>query len=242
MELEKAIRTTSCFYIAVTSCADPFGSLEDVAYSFRHPVMVRMMRKAVADGWEVGLHASINAKRDPARFRVEKELLESQLDGYQLKGLRHHYWAMDSELPERTLWSHAAAGFEYDTSFGINDSPGFRRSMIWPFQPFDRERARVVPILEIPPTLMDGGIFYHKVTLDEGYRKVRDHIKQVFDYGGAVVLDWHLEQLNPKRLRGAGPVLVRILKELSEDSDIFWTSPVGLVNWWQTRRKNYLRV
>ena len=109
--------------------------------------------------------------------------------------------------------------------------------MIWPYFPFDHERGERVPLLQIPPTLMDGGIFYHEVTPQEGLRQIRDHFREVFYVGGAVVLDWHLEQLNPARLRGAGPVLARMLGELAHDGDIFWASPLQLAKWWQERRR-----
>ncbi|HEY0071350.1 MAG TPA: hypothetical protein VGE04_15400, partial [Chloroflexia bacterium] len=99
------------------------------------------------------------------------------------------------------------------------------------------ERAKEVPILEVPPTLMDGGIFYHSVTPQEGYDRIKEHFSQVRKYGGAAVLDWHMEQLNPTRLRGAGPVLVRVLQELASDSDIYWATPDQIATWWQTRRK-----
>jgi hypothetical protein len=237
LQVERAIPSTSCFYVAVVTSAHPQGAPNDVTYDFCNPAMVRLMRRAIADGWEIGLHASINAKQEASRFRAEKQSLESQLGGYTVKGLRHHYWSMDAEMPERTLWSHVAAGFEYDSSFGINDVPGFRRGMAWPYQPFDRERACVVPILEVPPTLMDGGIFYRETTLDEGKQQIKAHFKQVFNLGGAAVLDWHMEQLNPTRLHGAGPALVSVLQELAGDSNIFWASPSELVAWWQFRRK-----
>jgi hypothetical protein len=155
-------------------------------------------------------------------------------------GVRHHYWAVDPQLPERTLWDHVAAGLQYDSSFGLNDIPGCRRGIAWPFQPFDRDRTKTVPILEIPPTLMDGGIFYRDISADTGHRELKRHFERVFQYGGSVVLDWHLEQLNPKRLHGAGPALSRILLELVDDSDIFWASPGELTTWWQDRR-NRLR-
>jgi hypothetical protein len=237
MKLEGAIPSVSCFYIAVTTSADLHASSVDVCYDFRHLAMVAALCQALEAGWEVGLHASVNAKQDPGRFVVEKQLLESQLCGYRVRGLRHHYWAMDSNTPERTLWAHAAAGFDYDSSLGLNDSPAFRRGMAWPFQPFDRDRAERVPILEIPPTLMDGGIFSHKITPDKGYWQMKQHIKRVFSLGGCVVFNWHLEQLNPNRLRGAGPILARVLQELSEDSNIFWTSPAQLSDWWRSRQR-----
>lgn len=241
MEFENSLSAKSCFYVAVTSSGDIQGAAADVEYDFRNPAMVNMLRTAIDDGFEVGLHASINAKEEASRFAAEKELLESKLDGYKIKGLRHHYWAMDKVVPERTLWSHHQAGFRYDTSLGLNDAPGFRRSMVWPFYPFDSERAEVTPILEIPPTLMDGGVFYNgSVQEDDLRRTIREHLKLVERYGGAVVLDWHVEQLNPARFHGVGPALTRVLADLSGDSDIFWASPAQLADWWNIRRQKLL--
>jgi hypothetical protein len=237
MELEQKLRTKSCFYVAVLSSADRLSSPDDVTYDFRHPSITKALRTAVTGGWEVGLHASINAKTIFHGIEIEKRMLEDSLDGYRVRGVRHHYWAMEPQLPEQTLWSHVAAGFQYDSSLGLNDIPGFRRGMAWPFQPFDRDRGKSVPIVEIPPTLMDGGIFYRDVSHDEGHIELQRHFERAFQYGGAVVLDWHLEQLNPSRLRGAGPALSRVLLDLVSNSDIFWASPAELTTWWQNRRK-----
>src|SRR5581483_3590238 len=117
---------------------------------------------------------------------------------------------------ESTLELHANAGLSYDSSLGLSDTPGFRRGMIWPFVPFDRTRGREAPLLEVPPTLMDGAIFYHPVTAEEGRRQIEAHVDAVKAAGGAVVFDWHLEELNPARLNGAGPVFADFLRGLAD--------------------------
>ena len=235
-DLEASLSTAACFYVAVTTSADSGASPHDVNYDFRHPDVVAQLRRSVEAGWEVGLHASINASRIPNRIGDERAMLEGVLGAYQVEGVRHHYWSLDPELPERTLWRHAAAGMTYDSSLGLNDFPGFRRGMMWPFRPFDSERAREVPILEVPPTLMDASIFRDHVTAEEGRRQIHAHVSHVRKFGGAAVLDWHLEQLNPARLHGAGSVLSSVLTELSGDGDVYWATPQEVANWWQTRR------
>lgn len=233
--VEKALGATSAFYVATTSSACPGGAPLDVAYDFRHPAMVRAMNEAVERGWEIGLHASLEAWRHPARLAEEKERLESVLGGYRVVGVRHHHWATAPGQPEATWRAHAAAGFRYDSSLGLNDAPGFRRGMAWSFRPFDPATGRTMALWQVPPTLMDGGIFYHDIPEAEAERRLRRHIRQVFEVGGAVVLDWHLEQMNPARLRGAGAVLTRVLTDLLADDHIYWTSPVGLMRWWEQR-------
>jgi hypothetical protein len=236
IELEQRLATKSCFYVAVTNCVEAFASPNDVAYDFRHPSILRELNSLIDKGWEVGLHASINARFQPGRFAVERGRLEKVLNGYMIRGVRHHYWAMDPDVPERTLWDHAAAGFAYDTSLGLNDVPGFRRSIAWPYQPFDPERGREVPILELPPTMMDGSVFYRPIDPDEAKLRVRSHIQTTKRHGGAVVLDWHLEQMNADRLQRAGPLLAEVLTDLVGDSDAYWAAPAELCDWWWKRR------
>jgi hypothetical protein len=235
-DLEASLSAASCFYVAVTSSADRAASAYDVNYDFRHPELVSALRRAVDAGWEVGLHASINAYRSPDRLKDERGMLESVLGAYRVQGVRHHYWALDPRHPERTLRLHDGAGLSYDSSFGLNDAPGFRRGMAWPFEPFDSERREAVSMLEVPPTLMDGGIFYRPVTPDEGRRLIEEHIGIVRELGGAAVLDWHLEQLNPARLRGAGTALVAVLAALAADSTVYWATPGQVAQWWRARR------
>jgi len=71
----------------------------------------------------------------------------------------------------------------------------------------------------------------------EKKKEILDHIKRTFESGGAVVMNWHLEQLNPSRLRRAGPTLVDALLELVNDSEIYWASPKELSQWWSARRE-----
>ena len=236
-ELESSVGARSCFYVAVTSSADPVGAAFDVNYDFRHPALVRALHEALERGCEIGLHASINAHRIDGRIAEERALLESVLDNHPVEGVRHHYWALDPDDPEATLDVHAQAGFVYDSSLGLNDSPGFRRGMIWPFAPFDRRREREVALLEVPPTLMDGAVFHRAVSAEEGRRRIDAHVDAVKSAGGAVVFDWHLEQLNPTRLHGAGAALADTLRALAGDSDAHWTTPIEAARWWRERRR-----
>lgn len=235
LALEARLGTKGAYYAAVRSCTEAGAHPHDVPYRLDHPLLLAGLRAVLAQGGEVGLHASIPAHAQPAFFAEEKAALE-QLLGCPVAGLRHHYWAMDFQFPERTLRAHAEAGFRYDSSLGHNDAPGFRRGAVWPFQPFDRERGARLPILQIPPTLMDGNLFYQPIAPDDARTALRKHFDAVSAVGGAVVLDWHLAQLNPDRLHGAGPALVDILLARQDDGDLWWAAPYEMADWWQQRR------
>ena len=237
IDVARSLGGRQTFYVAVRSAAEKGTHPLDVSYDFRHPALLGELRGAIERGAEIGIHASIHAKLSQDAMTEERERLRDALGGYDVRGLRHHYWATDPESSERTSWLHAAAGFDYDSSMGLNDSPGFRRGMVWPFHPFDRERARRLPVLQVPPTMMDGGVFYRDVTAEEGEGEMRAHFAEVFARGGAAVLDWHMEQMNPTRLRGAGPLLVKVLRDLAEDSAVWWPSAAQVADWWRERRR-----
>ncbi len=236
MAFEQTLKTKSAFYVAVRHSAEEGAAWEEVNYDFKHPAIIDRLRFLTDSGWEVGLHASIACQSEPHRFAIERQLLSDAV-GKEVRGLRHHYWALDPVKPQRTLKQHADAGFDYDSSLGFNDAPGFRSGLAWPFNPIDGEALRFLDIFQLPPTLMDGGIFYTSPTTSEGEAAIHNHIRSVAAIGGAVVFNWHVAQQNPIRLSGAGPALVRVLSQLSGDSAVYWATPEEVVDWWSERRR-----
>ena len=97
-------------------------------------------------------------------------------------------------------------------------------------------------ILQVPPTLMDGGIFYEGPERLAGTDKIRDHLRRVMAVGGAAVLDWHLEQSNPTRLFEAGPALIDALQSIRGQSDVWVATPLDLAEWWTERRRRMARA
>jgi hypothetical protein len=234
--LERGLGGRGCFYVAVRSSAERGAHPADVAYDASSPAMADAMRKMIEAGWEIGLHASIHAASDPGRFGEEKARLEKILGGHPVRGVRHHYWALDPANPEETWRRQWQAGFAYDSSLGTNDGAGFRRGLAWPLMTGQNQ------VLQVPPTLMDGGIFYDQPTQAEGESAIRRHLSAVFALGGAAVLDWHLEQSNPDRLSGAGPALDEALSLVRSRSDIWIATPSDVAEWWSERasRRNAL--
>ena len=238
--LQQQLQASSAFYIATTTSADKIGAPQDVTYNYRDPVFLAEVNKTLEAGFEIGLHGSINAWRSKNGIILEKEALQAELPNAKIEGIRNHYWSMDDVTPENTLKMHQDAGFFYDSTLGLNDAPGFRRGMVWPYIPFNPVSGFALDIIEVPPTLMDGGVFYHEVDRDEGVKKIRKHIKAIENVGGAVVLNWHLEQMNPANLRQAGPALEQALMELVHREDIYWCSPREIANHWATRKEKIM--
>jgi hypothetical protein len=237
MREARTLGVRSAFYVAVRGAADALGYRQDVYYDASHPSIVAAMRRALDDGFEVGLHASIACRAREDLFVEERERLSQLLGGHPVTGLRHHYWALDAEIPEDTLAAHERAGFRYDSSLGMNDAPGFRRGMAWPFRPFDRRSETELSITQVPPTAMDAGVFYYGGAHADAPAELDAHVDRVKSAGGCAVLNWHLAQIDPKRMSGAGPAAVRMMQARRSSGDaIWWTTPSGLVSWWEERR------
>lgn len=228
----------SAFYVAVRGSADEFGHPNDVYYDARLPAIRDALRRAVDRGFEVGLHASIACRDHVDLFGQEKAALSDILGGHPVVGNRHHYWALDSSAPTDTLRAHGLAGFTYDSSLGLNDAPGFRRGMAWPFYPFDPEASVEMGALQIPPTAMDAGLFYYEPGgAVERLASLRRHLDVVADAGGCAVLNWHLAQIVSDRMSGAGQALRGELEaRRGGDPGIWWATPQEIADWWVHRR------
>ena len=238
MDVARQLGLRSAFYVAVRGSSDEHGQHNDVYYDARMPAIRDALTRAVDDGFEVGLHASIACRSSVELFAQEKAALEEVLGGQQVVGNRHHYWALDATKPVETLRAHGVAGFQYDSSLGLNDAPGFRRGIAWPFRVFDPATSSELSVLQVPPTVMDAGVYFYEAGDSEHRRAVlREHLDAVAEARGCAVINWHLAQIVDDRMNGAGPALrEELTARASSDSEIWWTTPREIATWWDLRR------
>src|SRR5207248_7757008 len=74
------------------------------------------------------------------------EVAGASVHGLRFHNLRGGYGALPAV---------AAAEFEYDSSLGFAEEPGFSAGIARPFRPYDREQDRPLDLIEIPLALMD---------------------------------------------------------------------------------------
>lgn len=170
---------------------------------FMAPGIADTVRSLSADGWEVGLHASLASVRNPRRIREETSLLREIL-GSEPLGVRQHYLELD--LPNR--WEEfSAAGFHYDSSFGLRDRFGFRGGTCFPFALWGRER--VLPLLEIPLHLMDATLADERDPKATCLR-LMDAVQAE---GGVLTLLFHQRYYDPANFPGYSELYEEILDE-----------------------------
>lgn len=237
MELERAAGATSAFYFCGRRgsllgylLADP-----DPFYDVGSPRFQRLLSELEAGGWEVGLHASFAAREGVERFRQEKQRVESALRR-PIEGVRHHYWNLDPERPEKTLRLHSEAGFRYDSSLGYETRSGFRRGTCSPFRPFDRDALEPLAIWQVPPSLMDDHLFGYAAGIAATERRARIDalVETVRDSGGVLCVDWHVRVLNETFFPRWGEAYRYLLSRVA---DAYVATPAEIARHWEEREQ-----
>ena len=211
----------STFFFASTSRFDRSGTRRDVTYDLASPRMADACRAIVESGWEVGLHIGYGAGHDPRRIAAERERLEA-VTGRPVAGSRHHFWHLG-----RPFWpalqAHAEAGLSYDSSVAFNEAPGYRLGVALPFRPWDPERGKSIPAVQVPTMAMDGAFLYRPgqtvVDVMDGFGRLLDELKR---NEGTAAIDWHQETSFPAvgPFRHWGEAYLAILDALAADPDV----------------------
>jgi len=171
------------------------------------------LRNLLHRGFEICLHGSYRAGRTPGQLAGEKIELESIL-GMSVSGHRQHYLNFH---PATFFPELERAGLEYDMSVGYNDMSGPRAGTLFPFKPYDVERARYFPLWEIPFILMDTTLATtYRFSSEQALDHCIDQIRPMEKSGGCVSLIWHQEQLSGLLDPGFDGVYWTLLKYLKK--------------------------
>ncbi|HGJ64475.1 TPA: hypothetical protein ENS27_03695 [bacterium] len=186
------------------------------------------------EGWEIGLHGSINSYQDQDLLSREKELLIKNTN-CSIQGIRQHYLCLDVN---KTWQIHEKLGFRYDTTLGFNERIGFRGGVAFPFNPYNFQTEQKFTLLELPMTIMDGSLFsingekldYYKAV--QRCNKLFSNIRQT---EGLLVINFH-----PHYYQSVYPewwaIYEYILNYLSESS-VWVATGKEIVDWWSERKK-----
>lgn len=189
------------------------------------------------NGWEFGFHAPINAKKYPSSFVHGRRVLEQKLS-IEVRGLRHHWFALDWLSPANTFKQHIQAGYHYDSSLAWRGGPGFRAATSFPFQPFDPDLDKPLPIYELPTCLMDGHILSHHGDLETAVIKGEETLHMVKRFGGVAVLNWHTESIcNQWFWKNSFTLLQCLLDPCISAGDVWFATPMEIVDHWDERAR-----
>lgn len=228
----------SCFFLAVPPLAGRRRLNDCKSHALAAGVDWGPLREMHSGGWEFGLHPALNAQLDPAELRLGKEAVENRL-GAQIRGLRHHYLAINHLEPHLSFRAHVDAGFAYDSSLGWREGVGFRSGTALPFNPFDPVREAAFELIEIPLMVMDAHVM--SSDLPDTMNSVQTLVERVRRLGGLVTLDWHAETYWNRLLHsGYRTMLGEVLAPLLQDDTAWFATPSQITDWW-LRRQAVLR-
>jgi len=198
----------------------------------------RVAKMIEEDGWEIGLHGSMNTYIDQQLLSKEKKLLIDQT-GCTVAGIRQHYLRFDV----RKTWQvQESLGFSYDTTLGYNERNGFRAGIAFPFVPYDLQNEREYNLLELPVSIMDGNFFAdygEKLDARKAIQRCKKLFKVVEQTEGLLVVNFH-----PHYYATTHPdwwaVYEYILQNVAE-SGAWVATGREIADWWSERRDRLIR-
>ncbi|HWF91630.1 MAG TPA: hypothetical protein VN684_05055 [Terriglobales bacterium] len=185
-------------------------------------VQIRHVRSA---GCEIALHG-IDAWRDQSAAGSELQEI-CRVSGARATGVRMHWLYFKQQSPAVL----EAAGAEYDSTIGYNQTIGYRAGTSQVYKPLE-----CVRLLELPLHIMDTALFYPSY-LDLSSRHAALEVDGILQHavraGGVVTVNWHDRSIAPERLWRE--FYVHVMNELQEKGAWFATAN-DTVSWFRQRR------
>jgi peptidoglycan/xylan/chitin deacetylase (PgdA/CDA1 family) len=201
----------------------PHATRRAAAYDIANEEL--LLRRLEDAGHEIGVHG-IDAWHSTEAGREERRKV-AELTGDPPRGIRMHWLCWDDSSARKV----EQAGFAYDSTFGYNDTVGFRSGTLQAFQP-----PGATTLLEVPLHIQDTALFYPRgqsASPDGAWEACEAVIRNAARYGGALTILWHTRSLAPERLWG--PFYLRLLGEL--ESHRVWFGTAGQIAEWFRKRR-----
>jgi hypothetical protein len=183
------------------------------------------LKKLLSANSEIAVHG-IDAWRDSAKGGDERERIQ-EITGEGDIGVRMHWLYFNSQAP-LTL---EKAGFAYDSTFGYNETIGYRAGTAQVFK-----HPNVDHLLELPLHIMDTALFYPSymnLSDEQAGAAMLPLIENATRFGGVLTVNWHDRSLGPERLWG--DPYVTLLHDLRTRTPWFATA-AQTVSWFRKRR------
>jgi hypothetical protein len=178
------------------------------------------------EGCEIGVHG-IDAWHRSDKGRDELARIAA-VTGDSRIGTRIHWLLRDANTP----CVLEQAGYAYDSTFGYNETVGYRAGTSHVFRPLGAQT-----LLELPIHIQDGALFYRgRLDLSEPEAEIccQALIDNARKFGGVLTLLWHDRSHAPERFWG--DFYIRLLRTLRSLDGWFGTA-AQVVSWFRKRRE-----
>ncbi|CAN5415619.1 hypothetical protein BH09GEM1_BH09GEM1_35750 [soil metagenome] len=231
LDFEREMEMQAVYYVGAWSRADVPSHPHDLVHARTDPETLRLVRACAEQGAEIGLHSGITAWQSGPRYGEEVRRFSASY-GIQPKGVRGHYWSVNPNNPEESLsFASRYGALEYDASFGMNVTYGFRRGTSYPYRPFDARTGTYAGLWELPPTVMDGGLHAsapNNAGRMANFASLTDRVRAA---GGVLVLDWHSDSLWGGFMENMTAELLPQLQAIIGDSSCWVATGSELIEW-----------
>ncbi len=239
IEKERELGIHSTFFLAGNTPNrhpdDPYYWIHSKLTYKKKKIPLCCLAKIMEDeGWEIGLHGSMNSYQDQELLSKEKDLLIEQT-GCSIQGIRQHYLCLDVH---KTWQIHENLGFSYDTTLGFNERIGFRSGIAFPYKPYDLQNEREYNLLELPMSIMDSSLFSDKGEKLDYYKSIQRYIKlfdNVKQTEGLLVINFHPHYCDNTH-HDWWALYEFILKHITESS-VWIATGKEIADWWRKKQK-----
>jgi len=240
IQKEKEYSFHSTFFVAANTGYrhrdDPsYWIHSKLSYNSQRIPISKVTKTIEENGWEIGLHASMNTYKDRQLLSREMDTLRKNTD-CKILGIRQHYLRFDVN---KTWRIHEDLGFLYDSTMGYNERIGFRAGIAFPFNPYNFENEREYNLLELSLCIMDSSLntpVGEKLDVEKSIQRCYNIMDAVKQTSGLLVVNFHPHFYvvpYPDWWR----VYEAVLKRLLEDGA--WVATAKEVaESWNERRKN----
>jgi hypothetical protein len=160
---------------------DPNYEMKDIS---------RYLLEAERSGFSVGVHGSYGSICDSGTLPAEVRTLNGIMKNKSL-GSRQHWLRFDRH--KKLFQAVEESQLAFDSSLGFPEMVGFRNGASFAFPPYDFEKEKPYPFLEIPLVLMDGNLEAASRSLHENAQELADEVlceSRKYGWGGVAAL-WH---------------------------------------------------
>ncbi len=226
IKIEKKLDVSSTYFFLVNATTkwDPRNEDEDLKEA------IALVKR---EGFDIQLHGSYETQEQASLLATEKKTLE-ELTSSRIVGNRQHF--LRCVIPE-TLEILERSGFQFDSSLGIAQFPGFRNGMSFPFHPYDPRTNRFLGLLEIPLIIMDVSLKkYQKVSVRQAWKIFLELNEMIQKNGGLMTILWHNLLFGHPFTRGWQKLFEQMIKTWKK-AGAFIGSASEIHDWWIRRQE-----
>lgn len=234
LDIESAHGLRSSWYIL---CGTPtWGTFKrgDLTYRPESAATRRILAAIAAEGFEIGLHGSLETATTPDRFQDQRRRLTGIAPSAGA-GVRQHFLRMDPGPTQRGM---ERAGFQYDATFGFSDRNEFRLGVADVVPWFDVKGDERTALEIVPFCWMDRtqskyqGIEDPRAWVASALERA-DRCREVEGFWSGI---WHPNLTDALGYPRAPESFRALCEGLAGDPNA-WVAPVGEVVAWRRRRR-----